>query len=261
GWWPGDARKAGAAMALPDILSALLSPLLGLVLDKLTHLRFPILFLAMCLTFTAHLLFGWTKLSPFVGMVILGAGYTGASSVVWSTVPGLVGEGRIATAFGLLTVSLNASLSLLPLLVGHVRAADTSTWKNVEAVFCLLASIGVLCVGMVWWADVAITRKEALEADEEKEPLLNEDDVVGESSMETDEDRGRSRMRRTSGLAVPARRYAHRDHSADADAGIGGSVRVVRKIAISLPGVGGSVVAPETWYAPFLPCALILVTK
>ena len=118
-------------MSIPDIISAIGSPLCGFLVDNYGH-RSTLLPIASILIFTCHALltfssnimnsntnhYNWI---PVIAMSILGIAYSMFASALWPCVSYLVGRHQIATAYGLITVALNVSLSLFPLIVGEIR--------------------------------------------------------------------------------------------------------------------------------------------
>ncbi|KAJ3166546.1 hypothetical protein HDU88_003415 [Geranomyces variabilis] len=142
-WYEGDMQKAGMVMSIPDIVSAIGSPLCGLFIDRYGH-RATLLPFAGILIITTHALLGWTMLSPIIAMTILGLAYSIFASALWTCVPYLVGPHQIATAYGLVAVALNVSLALFPLAVARIRSAAPETFVPVEAFFIFLGLVSIL---------------------------------------------------------------------------------------------------------------------
>ncbi|KAJ3067592.1 hypothetical protein HK102_007376, partial [Quaeritorhiza haematococci] len=101
-WYPGDTQRAGLVMSIPDIISAIGSPLCGLFLDRFGH-RSLYLPISAFLIFFSHFLMCYSTLTPFIAMSILGVAYSMFASALWPSVPFLVGKHQIATAYGLVT--------------------------------------------------------------------------------------------------------------------------------------------------------------
>ncbi|KAJ3002399.1 hypothetical protein HKX48_002349, partial [Thoreauomyces humboldtii] len=141
-WYPGDSQAAGMVMSIPDIVSACGSPLCGLYVDHYGH-RSTLLPIAGVLVFITHALLAYTTLTPVVAMVILGIAYSIFASALWACVGYLVGPHQIATAYGLLSVSLNTSLALLPLAVAKVRVLYPTSFVPVEIFFMALSLVSI----------------------------------------------------------------------------------------------------------------------
>ncbi|KAJ3149710.1 hypothetical protein HDU86_006887 [Geranomyces michiganensis] len=151
-WYNGDMQKAGMVMSIPDIVSAIGSPLCGLFIDRYGH-RATLLPFAGVLILITHALLGWTMLSPIIAMTILGLAYSIFASALWTCVPYLVGSHQIATAYGLVAIALNVSLALFPLAVAHIRSAAPETFVPVEAFFILLCLVSIFLSTMLCIVD------------------------------------------------------------------------------------------------------------
>ncbi|KAH9269220.1 hypothetical protein BASA83_008712 [Batrachochytrium salamandrivorans] len=130
-WYPGDPQTAGSVMSVPDIISAVGSPLAGIVIDRVGH-RSTLLPIASLIIFTAHAVLNYSNVTPLIAMVLLGVAYSLFASALWPCVPFLVGRHQIATAYGLLTSALNVSLpfvSCTALLAWDIRFGGGSLLK------------------------------------------------------------------------------------------------------------------------------------
>ncbi|KAJ3343580.1 hypothetical protein HDU93_007459 [Gonapodya sp. JEL0774] len=143
-FFPGNPEKAGLALAVPPTVTAILAPFLGILSDAYPTYRPLFLALSQGLLLSAHVILGWTMLTPFVGMAVLGCGYSLMATVLWPMLPEAVGDGLIATGYGLAVALLNTTLSLFPLVIGHIRASDPTTWKGVQTFFVGVSATGVL---------------------------------------------------------------------------------------------------------------------
>ncbi|ORZ32203.1 hypothetical protein BCR44DRAFT_1242925 [Catenaria anguillulae PL171] len=101
-WYPGDLPRAGALMSLPDLLCAILTPLLGFVVDKTGNpARF--LPLSALLLAISHLLLFFTHLPPAPALVLLGIASATFAATLWPCVPMLVPDNALGTAYGAVT--------------------------------------------------------------------------------------------------------------------------------------------------------------
>ncbi|KAJ3292336.1 hypothetical protein HK104_005359 [Borealophlyctis nickersoniae] len=141
-WYPGDSQKAGMVMSIPDLVSAVGSPLCGLYVDRYGH-RGTLLPIAGLLTFITHAVMCFTSITPIIPMTILGVSYSVFASALWPCVPYLVGRHQIATAYGFVTVALNLSLAVFPLVVAQVRNAHPENFTYVEYFFMGLSLVSV----------------------------------------------------------------------------------------------------------------------
>ncbi|CAM0138493.1 unnamed protein product [Umbelopsis sp. WA50703] len=138
-WYPGDPQTAGAVQSLPDSLSAFMSPLLGHMMDRIGH-RGHTLLLSGFVISISHVTLGLTTYSPVAPLFCLGIFYSAFASALWPSISLVVDHDQLGTAYGISTVALNIGLSVVPIMVGRIRAI--STFTDVELFFALLGSIG-----------------------------------------------------------------------------------------------------------------------
>jgi MFS family permease len=163
-WYPGDPQTAGAGkqaylawniafrslsltlfcphhlvQSLPDSLSAFMSPLLGHMMDRIGH-RGHTLLLSGFVISISHVTLGLTTFSPVAPLFCLGIFYSAFASALWPSISLVVDHDQLGTAYGISTVALNIGLSVVPIMVGRIRAI--STFTDVELFFALLGSIG-----------------------------------------------------------------------------------------------------------------------
>ncbi|ORZ32213.1 hypothetical protein BCR44DRAFT_1515571 [Catenaria anguillulae PL171] len=110
-WYPGDLQTAGALMSLPDLLCAILTPLFGLIADKLGGQPTRLLPLSGVLLAIAHSLLFFTSLPPAPSLVLLGIGTATFLATLWPTVSMLVPDALLGTAIGAVQVAVNAALA------------------------------------------------------------------------------------------------------------------------------------------------------
>ncbi|TPX36637.1 hypothetical protein SmJEL517_g01304 [Synchytrium microbalum] len=139
--WLVDGQEAGWLMSIPDIVSSVGSPVAGIMLDHFGH-RSTVLPISGLILLITHTLFAFTMVSPMVSMTLMGIAYSVFASGLWPCVPYLVARHQIATAYGFVTMALNMSLFLFPLVVAQIRTIDAN-WVNVELFFIALSSAAV----------------------------------------------------------------------------------------------------------------------
>lgn len=126
-----SAESAGVFMAVPDMVSALGSPICGLVIDRVVQRRGDMarrwfLPISALLLVVAHCVLAFTAIHPLCPLVILGMAYALFGGALWPLVPSMVHDERcMGTAYGLATVALNMGLCAFPLVV----AALMTTWS------------------------------------------------------------------------------------------------------------------------------------
>jgi MFS family permease len=153
-------------MAIPDIISAIGSPLCGWLLDRVARnaakkssafssaaqqqrpVRAFFLPLSGLFLVIVHTLLGFTNISPIFALFILGLAYSLFGAALWPMIPHLVANNRLlGTAYGVSTVALNIALTFVPLIVAKILNAGS--YVSVEIWFIILSSLGLALSIMV----------------------------------------------------------------------------------------------------------------
>jgi MFS family permease len=122
--------------------SMIFAPFAGDLVDRLGR-RASLMVLGSLLMIPAHLLLGITHWSPIPMMVMLGAAFVLVPAAMWPSVPLVVEESRVGTAFGLMTAIQNLGLALFPYLNGKLRDV-TGTYTATQIMFAGLGLAGLL---------------------------------------------------------------------------------------------------------------------
>jgi MFS family permease len=69
---------------------------------------------------TTHLLLSLSRVTPFLGMVLLGVSFTLVPAALWPAVPRVVDENRIGTAYGIMTWIQSLGLLVFPFVAGRI---------------------------------------------------------------------------------------------------------------------------------------------
>ena len=83
------------------LISAPVSPLLGLLLDKVGK-NITWCFLAILASGGCHCLLAFTQASPYIGMIVMGVAYSLLASALWPIVALQIPEYQLGTAYGLM---------------------------------------------------------------------------------------------------------------------------------------------------------------
>jgi len=146
-----DTEVADRILAIPFFISAFASPFLGGFVDLFGR-RATLMYVAAGVVLVVHATFAFTHITPYPEMVVLGIAYSVYAAAIWPSVPLVVEERSIGTAYGVITAMQNAGLATVPLLVGYIKDA-TGSYHAVELFFASLGAAGVL-VGLVLnWND------------------------------------------------------------------------------------------------------------
>ncbi|TPX30941.1 hypothetical protein SmJEL517_g05588 [Synchytrium microbalum] len=138
-YFPNDPQTASQVMSIPDLLSAILVPLSGAVVDY-TGGRITVLVLCGASMGIVHFLLGVGLLStPIFALIVLGVAYSFLITT-WACIPLIVEEKQLATAFGLATSIMNASQALFPMMVAGVAVAVVMYRIDREGLLCRVGS-------------------------------------------------------------------------------------------------------------------------
>mmetsp|Transcript_26949 Transcript_26949/g.93536 ORF Transcript_26949/g.93536 Transcript_26949/m.93536 type:complete len:552 (-) Transcript_26949:41-1696(-) len=142
------AITAGHVMGIPYIISAVASPLLGGLVDRIGG-RARLALGSSVVLIGVHLSLGLAGPDDFgidytyVPLIFQGVAYSIFAAALWPSVPYLVKPHQTGSAYGVMTALQNGGLALFPLLVAAINSYYNS-WVEVEYMFCLLAGLGAI---------------------------------------------------------------------------------------------------------------------
>lgn len=154
-----SSTTAGMIIAITYLISALFSPFLGRIIDKIGK-RCYFMILSAGLMFIAHMVYVFLPdcdecPDGIPILILLGIGYALYASVMWASIPLVVDPKTVGTAFGLTTAVQNFGLCIAPLIVGAI--ADSTHAKHgfmwVSVFFSVCAAIGILTGLMILCLD------------------------------------------------------------------------------------------------------------
>jgi len=124
-------------------VSSVGSPLCGYLVDRFGH-RARYIPVSALLLMWAHTQLGFTQLNPVLAMLVLGLAYSLFASALWPCIPFLVEDHQLGTAYGLVTIALNISLTVFPMAVAAILHLTDGSYQWVEGLFITLAGIGFI---------------------------------------------------------------------------------------------------------------------
>ena len=134
---------AGGITSIIIFASMVLAPFAGTLVDKYGK-RATLMIFGSLIMIPSHLLMGVTNIYPVFPMILLGAAFVLVPAAMWPSIPLIVREERVGTAFGLMTAIQNVGLALFPFLNGLLRDSTS----DYTASMLMFASLGV--VGLVF---------------------------------------------------------------------------------------------------------------
>jgi len=111
---------AGGITSIIIFASMILAPFGGKLVDRIGRRATMMIFGSLVLI-PCHLLMGLTRISPVYPMIALGFAFVLVPAALWPSVPLIVKNERVGTAFGLMTAVQNIGMALFPLLSGMLR--------------------------------------------------------------------------------------------------------------------------------------------
>ncbi len=122
--------------------SMVFAPFAGNLVDRIGK-RATLMVVGSLMMIPAHLIMGITHWNPIPSMIVLGAAFVLVPAAMWPSVPLVVEEKRVGTAFGLMTAIQNMGLGLFPLLNGKLRDV-TGTYTATQIMFACLGVAGLV---------------------------------------------------------------------------------------------------------------------
>ena len=139
---------AGRSVSTVFVISALLSPIVGRVIDshRLGKTVLTVSTFLLCITHSTYASFHhmWT-------MLLMGVAYAGFVASVWPLIPEVVPAENVGLAYGITTALQNATLTAAPLLMAVIQSR-TGSYKNTIWLFLgasVLALFGSLTLSYV----------------------------------------------------------------------------------------------------------------
>jgi len=134
--------KAGWISSIVILASMILSPILGKFLDKVGHRPYFVV-LGSLVIVPAHLVLAFTDITPVLPIIFIGLAFSLVPSALWPSVPLLIKDRELATAFGSMTAIQNAGLTATNALAGLI-ASHYNSYK-----LSILFFVGMDCIGLI----------------------------------------------------------------------------------------------------------------
>ena len=131
--------------------SMFLAPFAGNLVDRIGR-RATLMIIGSLLMVPAHLIMGITDIPPVFPMIVLGAAFVLVPACVWPSVPLIVDEARVGTAFGLMTACQNVGLLVFPYFNGALRDS-THGYTASQIMFSALGALGLVFSLLLLGAD------------------------------------------------------------------------------------------------------------
>ena len=145
----GTSRELGGFLV--SILTAFTmfgTPAFGLFADKIGK-RALLMMLGSLLLIPVYLMMGYTHVSLYVPMAMMGVAFSLIPAVMWPSVAYIVDQSKLGTAYGLMTMIQNIGLAGFNLLIGwandhgHASAENPAGYRMGMWIFSILGFLGV----------------------------------------------------------------------------------------------------------------------
>lgn len=159
-----DGETASLMVAMIPFFTLVFAPLFGAMVDRVGK-GTKIMILGSVLVLIAHLTIAFAPSIPvfgFIGIGMLGLGYSLVPAAMWPSIPKIIPEKNLGTAFSLMYWIQNMGMMLVPVIVGRILD-KTGNAINAEYLFIALAGVSILLAFLLSRASDA---KPQLELDE-----------------------------------------------------------------------------------------------
>jgi len=126
----GTSRELGGFLSSMLTLFAMIAtPLFGLLVDRVGKRSF-FMMLGSALMIPVYLMMVYTSVSLYVPMAMMGVAFSLIPAVMWPSVAYIVGQSKLGTAYGLMTLIQNIGLAGFNLLIGWANDAGGASAAN-----------------------------------------------------------------------------------------------------------------------------------
>jgi MFS family permease len=156
-----DKITAGYLFGIPYIMSAIASPFLGLIIDKIGKRALLTCFASatLILAFTSSMMMPechqcYNQVYP---LVLTGIGYSIFAAAIWGSIPYVVAPSTVGTAFGITTAIQNIGLVLAPSIVGEIKDRTVHIDHGyfwIQVFFIGLNVLGFFCNAYLYFLDM-----------------------------------------------------------------------------------------------------------
>ncbi len=149
----GVTRETGGFLSSMLTLFAMIAtPLFGLLADRVGKRSLLMMFGSLLLV-PVYLMMAHTQISLYVPMAMMGVGFALIPGIMWPSVAYIVGESKLGTAYGLMTLVQNIGLSGFNLLIGWANDYSGASATNPDGYalgMWLFSSLGLFAFMFGW---------------------------------------------------------------------------------------------------------------
>uniref|UniRef100_A0A8C6YMQ2 Lysosomal dipeptide transporter MFSD1 n=1 Tax=Nothoprocta perdicaria TaxID=30464 RepID=A0A8C6YMQ2_NOTPE len=145
-----SSQEASAINSIVYIISAPLSPVFGLLVDKVGKNIIWVL-CAVVTTLASHIMLAFTFWNPWVAMCLLGVAYSLLACALWPMVAFVVPEHQLGTAYGFMQSIQNLGLAIIAIAAGMIL--DTRGYLFLEVFFSACVCLSLIAVVMLYFVN------------------------------------------------------------------------------------------------------------
>jgi len=139
---------AGRIASLLPLVSLILSPIFGVIVDKIRK-YVSLVIIGLVLLCMAFVQMAFSTATPIIGVVLIGISYSLIPAAVFPYFPFIVDEQYMGTAYGLMTSIMNTGMVIIYYAQGWVMDYFDNTFYLL--LFYLGLSIITLIVSLIWF--------------------------------------------------------------------------------------------------------------
>ncbi|XP_022183884.1 major facilitator superfamily domain-containing protein 1 [Nilaparvata lugens] len=132
------------------LISAVASPLLGLMVDKVGYNVFWV-FVSIVMTIVCHAFLAFTFYNPLNIMIMMGVSYSLLASALWPMIAFIIPEYQLGTAYGMAQALQNGGLAISILGAGMI--VDSSGYFVLELFFLICLFFALVVTIIIWLYD------------------------------------------------------------------------------------------------------------
>ena len=140
-------QTASMMVSMIPFFTVVFTPLFGSLVDKIGKAT-TWMITGSVMVFVAHLIIAFAPgeaIFGYIGIAILGVGYSLVPAAMWPSVPKIVPEKNLGTAYSLIYWIQNMGMMAVPIIVGHIlnKYSGVEAAVNAEYVFIVLGIVAI----------------------------------------------------------------------------------------------------------------------
>ena len=145
---------AGSLISWLPLAAMFATPLIGLLVDYIGK-RALLMYFGAILLLPVYLLMGYTDISLYVPVIMMGVAFSLIPAVMWPSVAYIVEEKRLGSAYALMTLIQQIGMALFPLIIGAANDYEGASATNPEGynlgmwIFSVLGILGLIFAYML----------------------------------------------------------------------------------------------------------------